>query len=200
MRPVVSRVVLLALAAYASCSAASDACSPRSITTSARVEVSDGTTFRTESFFQSADTSAIRHIDNETRVVAVEGPVAWAARAGKAQLGGDRLKNFALGHQYHALLLHFEEVAGAIEPREDLSFGGEVRAGMTGALPFGGSLALLHDGSDDHPAGFLFELPDTLLIEVRFSDWRISLSRTAVSYTVRHARRPGQDSRGCSTA
>ena len=134
--------------------------------------MSDGTSFATESFYQSADTSAIKHLRDDLQIVAVEGPVAWAARADQAQTGGDRLRNFALGHQYHALLLHYEEVASAIVPRDDISFGGAVHGGTSGDLPFGGTLARIQDKNSTRPAGFLFELPDTPPIEVRFEDWR----------------------------
>lgn len=178
MRAAALPIVLIALVAYASCGAASDACSQLSITTAARVEVSDGSTFNTESFYQSADTSAIRHIDDEIQIVAVEGPVAWAARGGKTQTGGDNLKNFALGHQYHALLLHYDEVVSAIAPRENIAFGGAVRGGKSGDLPFGGKLALIQDGEETRPAGLLFELPDTPPIEVHLKDWRDSNGRT----------------------
>ena len=172
MRATILSFFLIALLAYGSGSAASDACSQRSVVTAARVEVSDGTSFATESFYQGADTSAIRHIRDDVQIVAVEGPVAWAARADKAQSGGDNLKNFALGHQYHALLLHYEEVVSAIVPRDDIPFGGAFRSGTSGDLPFGGTLARMQDNDATRPAGFLFELPGTSPIEVRFGDWR----------------------------
>lgn len=166
--------ILLSLTAADGLAAAADACDGRAITAAARVQVSDGTTFETKSYFQAADVAAIEHSypGGETQLIAVEGPVAWARRGDRARLGGDDYRNFALGHQFHALLLFFDTLVSSGAERGDIPFGGAVRAGSGGDLPFGGRVYLVKDSAGDDPAGFLFELPDSPPMEVHFRDWR----------------------------
>lgn len=151
---------------------ASNACEDRAITTTASVSVSDGSRFETETWFQAADHAAIRHYDEAVQTVAVEGPLAWISRGERFQPGGDQLKGFALGHQYHALLLHFSEIVADAEPVKDIVFQGQTRSGIGGGYPFGGKIFLVHGAEDDKPAGFRFELPASPPMEIAFSDWR----------------------------
>jgi ketosteroid isomerase-like protein len=151
---------------------ASDACSNRAILTVADVQVSDGSSFRTESFFQSAEASAIRHIREDNQIVAVEGPVAWMSRGNKTQVGGDQLRSFALGHQVHAMLLHFEEVASGIADRTEISFDGGIYPGSGGDLKYGGKIFLVQDVNSPYPLGFVIELPGQTPMEISFSEWR----------------------------
>jgi hypothetical protein len=101
------RIIILLLALQPQPVLASDTCSGRAIITAADVSVSDGSGFRTASFYRSKDSAAIRHIDDRDRTVAVEGPLGWARDGERAELGSGFYKLFALGHQYHALLLEF---------------------------------------------------------------------------------------------
>lgn len=171
-------IIALLLALPFNFATASDACSGRSITTTASVKVSDGSTFETESFFQSADVSAIRHIDDETQTIAVEGPLGWISRGDKAELGGDPIRGFALGHQYHALLLHFEEILGPTEIRDSIAFQGEVHRGRSGDYPYGGKVSLVESAGGGYPAGFVFEFPDSPPMEISFGEWREVEGRT----------------------
>jgi ketosteroid isomerase-like protein len=151
---------------------ASDACAARAIRTLATVEVSDGSAFTTETFFRSADQAVIRHRDETLQTVAVEGPLAWISRGDKARLGDDALKRFAMGHQYHALLLHFDELVEGVRPRPDLNFGGVERPARGGGFPHGGTVYEVAGDDPSRPLGMRFELPETPPIEVRFGDWR----------------------------
>ena len=78
--------------------------------TSAAVSVSDGTSFETRSFFHSREAAAIQHISDDEQIVAVEGPLGWARRGSTEKAGSDFYPQFALGHQYHALLLYFDDI------------------------------------------------------------------------------------------
>ena len=149
---------------------ASDACSQRAILTSADVTVSDGSTFETRSYFHSKEAAAIRLIDDDDRVIAVEGPLGWARVGGESVSGTDFHKLFALGHQYHALLLHFDEIVTDARDTEAVTFRGRERRARSGAYPYGGTVHLV--GDPVRPAGLLFEFPETPLIAVTFSDWR----------------------------
>jgi hypothetical protein len=157
---------------------ASDACLDRAIKTRASVQVSDGSHFITESFYQSAEYSAIKHIREDIQIAAVEGPIAWMSRGDKFQTGGDGLKTFALGHQFHALLLHFDELVSDIKPKSDISFRGEMLNGRGGKYPFGGDTFLVQNPVDDLPKGMVFIFPETPRMEVTFSDWRQHLGAT----------------------
>lgn len=118
------------------------------------------------------DTAAIRHIDDATQTVSVEGPLAWIGKQGRAQVGGENLKAFALGHQYHALLLYFDDIVADSDSQENVPFGGRQYPGRGGDYPYGGRIYLV-DGDDGRlPRGLMLELPDAPPIEAGFSDWR----------------------------
>jgi ketosteroid isomerase-like protein len=151
---------------------ASDACQTRAIHTTANVAVSDGSAFRTESLFRAADQAVIRHLGEEEQTVAVEGPLAWIGRGDRAQLGDDGHKRFALGHQYHALLLHFDELVEEIEPPSELDFGGATHPARGGSFPYGGRVYEVTGVDASRPLGYRMELPQTPPIEVRLDDWR----------------------------
>lgn len=150
----------------------SDACSTRAIVAAADVEVSDGSSFRIESFFHSRDASAIRHIRENEQLIVVEGPQSWVQLDNEPELGTDFHKVFALGHQFHAFLLHFDETVTDVRHSDEVQFGNEVRQATSGDYPFGGVVHLIEGDSDAHPAGLLFEFPESEAISVSFSDWR----------------------------
>lgn len=163
---------------------ASDACSTRAIVTAADVQVSDGSSFRTESFFQAADTTAIRHIDEDIQTIAVEGPVAWIARGNKAQSGGDQLRMFALGHQFHAMLLHFDEMATGIVEVSDITFDGGRYPGRGGKFIYGGEIYLVHETGAEYPLGFVLDLPDQPAMQISLSEWKVQ-DQVALPFHVR---------------
>ena len=149
----------------------SDACSTRAIVTQADVAASDGTAFKTESFFQSANAAAIRHIrDDEVQTIAVEGPASWATIGERVMLGGDFQKVFALGHQYHAFLLYFDEIVTNIGGDGDFRFKGASYEARHGDYPYGGSVTLVEGAQ--HPVGLVFEFPEVPPIVVSLDDWR----------------------------
>ena len=150
---------------------ASDACSTDSIRTRADVRVSDGTTFRTETWYHLPDATAIRHIRDDVQLVAIDGPFGWAATGERTDVGEDFYTQFAIGHQFHAILLRFDEVVTEVSSGEDL-FDGEPHTVRSGNGPFGGMIGLVLSDDEDEPAGLLFELPGAPRIEARFSGWR----------------------------
>ena len=154
----------------------SDACSTRAISAAADVLVSDGSSFSVETYFQSREFSAIRHLGESERLVAVEGPYGWAKVGEKAELGSGFNKLFALGHQFHALLLHFDEIVGATR-QGDVHFGAGLHQATTGDYPYGGSVHLIHGDEESRPMGIVFEFPGDTVISVEFSDWRAADER-----------------------
>lgn len=149
----------------------SDACSERAIVTTADVRVSDGSRFRTESYFHGKDAAAIRHLDERDHTIAVEGPFSWTRVDGRSAAGTNLHMQFALGHQYHALLLHFEEIVGKIRRTPEIRFGDVTRAASTGEYPYGGTVHLVDGDDGERPAGLVFEFED-VTVSVAFHDWR----------------------------
>lgn len=163
----------LALLSAGHASHADDACSPLAIETRANVAVSDGSVFRTETQFHSAKANSFtqRYDDGETLIV-VEGPFSWV-RTGDTASGGTAFhKLFALGHQFHAFLLYFDEIAGTVDPAGQVSFLDETRAALSADYPYGGRVHLVAGDRPERPLGLLFEFPDIPPISVEFDDWR----------------------------
>lgn len=176
-----SGLAVLALTCIAASPAlGSDACGTRAIETRASVAASDGSAFTTRSWFKARDVAAIAHPDND-QIVAVEGPLGWVSRGDRARLG-DAFRGFALGHQYHALLRHFDEIAGEVQAVSGIEVGSTTYSGRRGTMPTGGHVTLL--GGAPHPAGLLFELPDNAPMQVTFDDWR-KIGDIVLPYLVR---------------
>jgi ketosteroid isomerase-like protein len=172
MQILLKLALILFLASHAGITRASDACSNRAIVTTADVTVSDGTAFRTESFFHARDETAIRHIRDSDQIVAIEGPLSWVRVNEKSQLGAGFHKLFALGHQYHAFLLHFDELSDNLRETKRVIFGGNVHRARSGDYPYGGTVHLIEGTESSHPVGLVFEFPESAAIQVTFSDWR----------------------------
>jgi ketosteroid isomerase-like protein len=150
---------------------ASDACATTAIIAAADVSVSDGTSFRVESLFHTHDHSSIRHIrDDGDQVIAVEGPLAWYRVGDEERPGADFHQVFALGHQYHAFLLHFAEIVGGVVEQSEIEFQDETRPAWSGNYPFGGKVHLVERSKK--PEGLVFDFGETGYIEVALSDWR----------------------------
>lgn len=162
-------------------SQASDNCAANVIRATADVSVSDGPGFSIESFFGGVDEAAIRFVDDNEQVIAVEGSWAWVSQNGAAQLGEDAHKVFALGHQFHALLLYFERLAIGVRQGSGISFGEVDRAAISGDYPYGGTMHLITGDDWRNPEGFVFDFPESPRIEVHFSDWR-TLDDTVVPF------------------
>ena len=151
---------------------ATDACSTRAIGASADVSVTDGSSFRIESFFRSRDYSAIRHLGENERVTSVEGPFGWIGSGDEFRLGGDFEKIFALGHQFHAFLLYFDDLTDNQRDSAGVEFLGASHAARSGNYPHGGDVHLITGDHPARPAGMIFDFPDIDPIEVALSDWR----------------------------
>ena len=165
-----ARLFLIALAIAAPLAEASDACSRRAIIATADVTVSDGTAFRTEALFHSREAAAIRHIREPEQLVAVEGPGSWYRVGDKTGQGEAFHKVFALGHQYHAFLLHFDELADDVRATR-VDFNGKDRSALTGSYPYGGTVHMVSGDVHGRPAGMRFEFEDNAPINVTFDDW-----------------------------
>lgn len=167
------RAVFLAtlLAVLPSVTFATDACSPRALVTEARVSVSDGTSFTMRTWFQSRAAAALRQSGNSEVTVAIDGPTTWSHDGSSAQAGNAASGLVVLGHQLHAALLYFNELANDVHDNAAIRFAGESRHGKSGDLGNGGRLHLVAGGTG-RAAGLVIELPDGTSIEVAFSDWK----------------------------
>ncbi len=165
-------IICVLLAMHAQIAWSSDACSTRAIVAAADVTVSDGSSFKIESFFHSSDAAAIRHISEDEQLIAVEGPYSWTRLGDKSELGSDFHKVFALGHQFHAFLLYFEELVTKVRRSEEILFDHETHRAISGNYPYGGVVHLIESDTEARPVGILFEFPETTAITVNFYDWR----------------------------
>ena len=149
---------------------ASDACAQAAVYSKAAVTVSDGQDFMVETWFGDTSHAAVRHHRDSVQTMAVEGPFSWAENGEKSQLGEEFWKAFALGHQYHALFVSFEELLGPVDQDQSVTFDGKEMTAIGADYPFGGRIYRV--GEADRPAGILMQLPDSPPIESRFGDWR----------------------------
>lgn len=166
------RPLLLILAALAAPATASDACSTRAIVTAAEVSVSAGSSFRTESFFHGTDSAAIQHVYDQPQWIVVEGPQSWIRAGEEARLGSGFHKLFALSHQYHAMLAHFEDFLAGAPVAQTVTFAGREARAAGGEFIYGGHLSLVAGASAARPLGIRQAVPDGPVIEAEFLDWR----------------------------
>ena len=166
-----TRLLLICCAVFAPAANASDACSGRAVIAAADVVVSDGSRFQTEALFHSRVAAAVRHKRDTEQLIVVEGPTSWFRTEGDTGVGDDFHKVFALGHQYHAFLLYFEELADAIR-ETSIEFDGALRRARTGDYPYGGVVHLVDGDEADKPAGLRFEFEGHGPVDTLFSDWR----------------------------
>lgn len=152
----------------------SDACSGRAITATADVNVSDGSSFKIESYFHSKDSAAIRHIRDPQQIIVVEGPESWTRVGDETDLGNNFHKLFALGHQFHAFLLYFEDVVSDVQRNNEIRFENQEHRATSGDYPYGGVVHLIEGDDKSRPLGLLFEFPENAVVSVRFDDWRIA--------------------------
>jgi len=149
---------------------ASDACSTTAISTRAEVTVSDGSTYQTRSVYHAANAAGFELIRDNPMTVTVEGPFVWTKNSEGEKLSGAAMKSFALGHQFHAFMLHFDDIVENIRPIPDVEFQGQERNGLSGGFPYGGKALLIGDPA--RPTGLRFEFPETPAIDIMFLDWR----------------------------
>lgn len=175
---------LTLLFAHAEPTLATDACSARAIVTKANVTVSDGSSFQAETFFHSTDASAIRHLLEQPQLIVLEGPVSWTEVGDKVATGLDFHKLFALGHQYHAMLLHFGDFVKGATADEVLQFAGRTAQASTGDFLHGGTLSLVSGEDESRPLGVVQMVPEGPTVESEFLDWR-EVNGTLLPHQVR---------------
>ena len=161
--------LVLALAAYTV--VAGNDCKGPVIRAAADVTVSDGTSYQISAYYRSPDEAVISFLGEGGSDIISEGPYAWYRQAEKSGLAGEADKRFAIGHQYHGILLHFRDMMANVVREEGISFLGEEHSGLSADFPHGGRISLV-DGEDaDHPLGLVMHLPQETPIEVAFHEW-----------------------------
>lgn len=150
---------------------ADDACSPDAIHTLADVSVSDGLTYQVEGLFKSRHRAAARFIREEGSLHVVEGPNTWVQTANGEELAGDFQRDYALGHQFHAFFLRFNDVVDSVKNVSDIEFAGGKHDGLVGTRDTGGLVYLINGSSPERPAGLRYDVGD-LKIEIAADDWR----------------------------
>lgn len=149
---------------------ANPACESEVITSLADVSVSDGTSYQVETYYRLPDESVVTFLGENGNDIVSEGPYAWYRKGEKTGLMGDKEKRFAIGHQYHAMLLNFDRIMSGVHD-EKLEFLGESRIAKTGQYPYGGTVSLVEGDEENRPAGFLMLLPEETPIEVSLQGW-----------------------------
>lgn len=152
--------------------AADDACSTTALYAYADVTVSDGKTYSVETFYRSKDRAASKFIREDGNTLhVVEGPYTWVQAGGEVELAGNFQRDFALGHQFHALLIHFQDVMTDIEPATNVEFAGRKVSALKGMRDTGGVAYLINGTEPGQPAGLRFDIGD-LKIDIIASEWR----------------------------
>lgn len=150
---------------------ANNACETAALHASANVKTSNGASYSVEAYFRNRHESTVRFIDDSDSLLVIEGPLTWNRRNGEEQEAGAAERRFVIGHQFHALAFHFEEIVADAKPVKNIRFGQKAHDGSRGAYPDGGTATLLRD-ENGNAAGLILALPDTTEITVAFDDWR----------------------------
>lgn len=163
---------------------ANNACLSPSVTTVADVTTSYGAEYEVRTTYRSVNETAAQFIRETPTTIAVEGPLVWTRGETGESIAGDRERRFAIGHQYHAMLLHFDDMMENVERETEIPFGEEVRSGRTGLYPAGGEVSLIDGEAPDRPAGLIMKLPDESPITITFTDWRAPSADRALPYKI----------------
>lgn len=141
------------------------------VLTSASVSVSNGRTYTMETFFAAADRAAVRQTrqSGEVQTSVISGARAFTS-ASPNEDGGRMLRTIVLGHQFHALLLHFDAIHGNVRGGE-VRYAGHRRVTSVGDWPYGGTSKLVRTASGSAEA-FVFNYEGAPEIRVALSDWR----------------------------
>lgn len=165
-------MIVLFSVGWRSANAADDACSTTAMHTYADVTASDGKNYSVETFYRSKDRAASKFIrDDGGSLHVVEGPFTWAQADGQAELAGDFQRDFALGHQFHALMINFHDIVSDIEPVSEIDFAGGKASALKGMRDTGGAVYLIDGETPGRPAGTRYDVGD-LKIDIIASDWR----------------------------
>lgn len=171
MKRAMSIVCLVAASMAAPAASAYDACATGAIHTKADVTVSDGMTYSVESFYRSRKRAAAHFSSDGGAMYAVEGGLAWSRSTEGEALAGAFVRDFALGHNFHAFLLRFEDVVEAVERVDGIEFDGRTVTGQRGVRESGDPVYLIDGASPAQPAGMRYDVGD-MKIEITVSDWR----------------------------
>lgn len=150
---------------------ADDACDTRAIHSMADVTVSDGKTYSVEGLYKSRHRTAARFIRDNSSLHVVDGSNVWVQSEAGSELADDFQRDYALGHQFHAFLLRFEELVDNIERVDAVSFDEESHKAVKGVRDTGGAVYLIDGETPDRPLGLRYDVAD-LKIEITASDWR----------------------------
>lgn len=168
------KIMATAMAAFAlpNTALASNACAVPAIDTYAAVTTSYGAEYGVQTTYRTRNDLVTQFVRDTTTTFAVEGAETWVQGDTGAQTGGNRERGFAIGHQYHALLLHFDDIIENVRTETEIDFNGEIRSGRTGDYPTGGTISLIDGAHKNQPAGMLMLLPEEKPITNTFSDWQ----------------------------
>ncbi len=171
-------IVALSTIAIPSAALADDACAVPAIDTVAEVTTSYGAEYKVRTTYRSANDLVTQFVNDTTTTLAVEGPDVWVQSDSSDNIGGDAERRFSLGHQYHAMLMHFDDIMENVRPATDILFNGEIHQGRIGNYPTGGEISLVDGTADNQPAGLVMLLPDESPITITYGDWRMIASGT----------------------
>jgi len=166
----------LAILAIPVSALANNACPTPAIATTAAVTTSYGAEYEVRTSYRAANDAVTQFIRDTPTTIAVEGPLVWTRSDAGETIAGDAERRFAIGHQYHALLLHFDDIMENVRPETEIPFGEKTRHGRTGDYPSGGEVSLIDGDAPNKPAGLLMMLPDESPIAITFEDWRVATS------------------------
>ncbi|MEO1137031.1 MAG: nuclear transport factor 2 family protein, partial [Pseudomonadota bacterium] len=115
--------------------------------------------------------TVVRFVSDETRFLAIEGPVAWIRSGDQVSLASAVDRRFVTGHQFHALAFHFNDIIANAQAVKAVVLDDAAYDGQRGDFPDGGTATLLEDETGK-AIGLILALPDTTEITVSYGDWR----------------------------
>ena len=153
---------------------ANNACSAPTLSTFANVTVSDGDQYQVRTIFRSKkETSAEFITDDSTTTIAVEGPYVWVRKAGEESLAGDAENSFAVGHQFLAGILYFDQFVIDIKPDDNIIFQGTKHKGRSGSFPRGGTISQVFGNENERPLGLIVQFPNDNEMAITYDDWHL---------------------------
>lgn len=164
---------ILVAAAFA-LSGCADSAGGDAVLTRADVRVDDGRAYVIETYYAGVNDAVVRQTrpngEINTTVIPTEVPAS-----DEAERALEMQSTIVLGHQFHAILLHFDDIAISAHDGET-TFGGETRRMREGYWPYGeGTARIVYAASGDQAEALVFNFAGVPEITVGLEAWREDL-------------------------
>lgn len=172
MRRFLQTVLVAAALGVSACTGGAAESGP--IATYADVRVDDGREYVIETYYAGVNDAVVRQTrpngEINTTAIAAEDAASDAAEAAL-----EMQNTIVLGHQFHAVLLHFDNIVISAHDGET-TFAGETRRMREGYWPYGeGTARIVYAASGDRAEALVFNFAGVPEITVGLEAWREDL-------------------------